>query len=110
MGQDLEEWAHVENLAYPDDTPTFIIAPPGRSRWRAAGIAEKAKSKGRRLAAVIQNNDDELAQMVDYVFPVVGAVREEFSPLVYHIGADLFSAYLTTALGRKIFQPDTPAF
>ena len=29
---------------------------------------------------------------------------------LYHIAADLFAAYLTGGLGRKIFQPDTPAF
>ena len=31
-GQDLEEWCHVERLAYPDAMPVFVIAPPGRSR------------------------------------------------------------------------------
>jgi glucosamine--fructose-6-phosphate aminotransferase (isomerizing) len=45
FGQDLEEWAHVENLAYPDDMPTFIIAPPGRSHWRAVKLAELAKQR-----------------------------------------------------------------
>ncbi len=110
VGQDLEEWAHVENLAYPDETPTFVIAPAGRSHWRAIGIVEKAKGKGRRVAAVVPEDDGEISGMVDYLFPVVGNVREEFSPLVYHIAADLFAAYLTGGLGRKIFQPDTPAF
>ncbi|MGL4650097.1 MAG: SIS domain-containing protein, partial [Caldilineaceae bacterium] len=31
IGQDLEEWSHVERFAYPDNTPLFVIAPPGRS-------------------------------------------------------------------------------
>ncbi len=110
VGQDLEEWAHVENLAYPDDAPTFIIAPAGRSHWRAVGIAERARSKGRRVTAVVQENDDDLRANADRLFPIIGAVREEFSPLVYHIPADLFAAYLTETLGRKIFQPDNPAF
>ena len=110
VGQDLEEWALVENLAYPDDTPTFVISPPGRSHWRALGIVERAKSKGRRVTAVVQNDCHEIAKKADYHFPIMGAVREEFSPLVYHIPTTLFAAYLTQALGRKIFQPDTPAF
>ena len=40
----------------------------------------------------------------------MGEVREAFSPLIYHIGADLFAAYLTVAFGRKVYQMDNPAF
>jgi glucosamine--fructose-6-phosphate aminotransferase (isomerizing) len=110
FGQDLEEWAHVENLAYPDDMPTFVIAPPGRSRWRAVKLAETAKERGRRVVAVVRDGDEEIARHADFVFPVVGEVREAFSPLVYHIGPDLFAAYLTVAFGRKVYQMDNPAF
>jgi len=110
FGQDLEEWAHVENLAYPDDMPTFVIAPPGRSYWRAVKLAETAKQRGRRVVAVVREGDDEIAQHADFVLPVVGDVREAFSPLVYHIGPDLYAAHLTAALGRKVYQMDNPAF
>ncbi|KAA3646695.1 MAG: SIS domain-containing protein [Chloroflexi bacterium] len=110
FGQDLEEWAHVENLAYPDDMPTFVIAPPGRSHWRAAKLAETAKERGRRVVVVVQDGDDEIAKHADFVLPVMGEVREAFSPLVYHIGMDLFATYLTEAFGRKVFQTDNPAF
>jgi glutamine---fructose-6-phosphate transaminase (isomerizing) len=110
VGQDLEEWWHVERFALPSNMPTFIIAPPGRSYWRAVELAKAAKQMGRRLAAVVQDDDKEIAPLVDYVFPVVGQVREEFSPLVYHVAADLFASYLTDQLGRKLFQTDNPAF
>ena len=110
FGQDLEEWAHVENLAYPDDMPTFVIAPPGRSHWRAVKLAETAKQRGRRVVAVVSEGDREIAAHADFVLPVVGELREAFSPLVYHIGMDLFAAYLTEAFGRKVFQMDNPAF
>ncbi|HUF36991.1 MAG TPA: SIS domain-containing protein [Anaerolineales bacterium] len=110
FGQDLEEWAHVENLAYPDDMPTFVIAPPDRSRWRAIKLAETAKQRGRRVVAVVRDGDDEISRHADFVFPVMGDVREAFSPLIYHIGPDLFAAHLTAALGRKVFQTDNPAF
>ena len=36
MGQDLEEWWHVERFAYPLDMPVFLIAPPGRSALAGA--------------------------------------------------------------------------
>jgi glucosamine--fructose-6-phosphate aminotransferase (isomerizing) len=108
MGQDLEEWAHVENLAYPDETPTFVIAPPGKGYWRAVELAKAAKEKGRLVIAVVNQNDQEVAAYADHVFPVIGDVREEFSPLIYHIAADLVAAYLTIELGRALFQTDRP--
>ncbi|MBA3943249.1 MAG: hypothetical protein H0X37_01650 [Herpetosiphonaceae bacterium] len=45
---------------------------------------------------------------VAWVFPVIGDVREEFSPLVYHIGADLFASFVAEDLGRMLFQSDDP--
>jgi len=108
MGQDLEEWAHVERFAYPDDIPTFIIAPPGKGYWRAVDLAKSAKSLGRRVVAIVNEKDTEIAPLADFVLPVAGQVREEFSPLVYHIAADLFASYLASTLGRMLFQTDRP--
>lgn len=110
VGQDLEEWWHVEKFAFPKDMPTFIVAPPGRSYWRAVELAKTAREMGRRIAAVVKDDDKEIAPLADFVFPVVGEVREEFSPLVYHVAADLYAAYLTENLGRKLFQTDNPGF
>lgn len=107
IGQDLEEWAHVERFIYPDEMPTFIIAPPGRSYGRAADLARQAKGMGRRIIAVVDSNDTEIASLADFVFPIVGNVREEFSPMVYHLPSNLFASHLATALGRKLFQTDT---
>jgi len=108
IAQDLEEWAHVENLAYPDDTPTFLIAPPGKGYWRAIELAKAAKEKGRRIVAVVKEDDEDVSQYADYLLPVIGDVREEFSPFIYHVAADLFAAYLTMELGRSLFQTDRP--
>lgn len=109
MGQDLEEWAHVERFAYPSDTPTIIIAPPGRGYWRAAELAMTAKELGRRVIAVVKEDDKEVTQFADMVLPVVGNVREEFSPLVYHVFANLFASFVAEGLGRMLFQTDNPA-
>ncbi len=106
IGQDLEEWAHVERFAYPDDMPVVLIAPPGRSHWRAVKLAEQIKSLGRRLGVVVQDGDTEITRHADYVFPVMGEVREEFSPLVYHFPSNFFAAYLAGNLGRMPFQSD----
>lgn len=104
MGQDLEEWWHVERFCYPDELPVFVIAPPGKGYWRAVELAKTAKSLGRKLVAVVNEQDQEIAGLADYVFPVAGEVREEFSPLVYHVPADLFACYLAEKQGKFLFQ------
>jgi glucosamine--fructose-6-phosphate aminotransferase (isomerizing) len=108
VGQDLEEWSHVERFTYPDNTPVFIIAPPGKGYWKAVELAKTAKDLGRRIVAVVQKDDEEVAQYAQFILPVVGSVREEFSPLVYHIAADLFASFLTRDLNRNPFQMNRP--
>ena len=111
VGQDLEEWAHVERYAHPHDLkdmPMVVIAPPGRSAWRAAPLAELGKKLGRRVAVAAMDGDREIARHADFMFPVMGEVREAFSPLVYHLVFNYFASYLTTALGRMCFRTDRP--
>jgi len=108
MGQDLEEWAHVERFAYPSDTPTFIIAPPGRGYWRAVDLAKTARDLGRRVVVICKEGDKEIGQYADLVIPVVGDVREEFSPLVYHVYSNLLASHIAELWGRMLFQTDNP--
>lgn len=110
MGQDLEEWSHVEFFAYPGDMPTFLIAPPGRSFWRALEIAEMVKSYGHKLIVITSEIENEITKYADYVLPVSHSISEELSPLVYHIGADFFAYYLTKFLGRNPFRSDDLEF
>jgi glucosamine--fructose-6-phosphate aminotransferase (isomerizing) len=107
-GQDLEEWCHVESLAYPDDMPVFVIAPPGRSYWRAVGLAAAARRQGRLVMAVTPDGDTEVTEHATAHLPVRGQVREEFSPLLYHIFAGYVASYLAERLQRLPFQADRP--
>jgi len=108
MGQDLEEWWHVERFAYPLDMPVFVIAPPGRSHWRAGDLAAMARALGRRVIAVTHKDDTEVTRHAHAVLPVHGETREEFSPLLYHLFASYVASYLATRLGRAPFQSDRP--
>jgi len=107
-GQDLEEWCHVESLAYPDAMPVFVIAPPGRSRHRAAALAALARQQGRQVIAVTDAQDTGVAAHASAVLPVQGRTREEFSPLLYHIFAGYVASHLARQLGRLPFQADRP--
>ena len=108
MGQDLEEWWHVERFAYPVDMPVFVIAPPGRSHWRASDLAATARGLGRRIIAVTHTDDTEVSRHAHVVLPVQGKVREEFSPLVYHLFASYVAAAVAERLERSLFQSDRP--
>jgi glucosamine--fructose-6-phosphate aminotransferase (isomerizing) len=109
MGQDLEEWWHVERFAYPLDMPVFVIAPPGRSYWRAGDLAATARALGRRVIAVTHRDDTEVTRHAHFVLPVHGEVREEFSPVLYHLFASYAASYAAERLGRSLFQSDRPA-
>jgi glucosamine--fructose-6-phosphate aminotransferase (isomerizing) len=108
LGQDLEEWWHVERFAYPVDMPIFVIAPPGRSYWRAGDLAATARALGRRVIAVTHKDDTEVTCHAHTVLPVHGEAREEFSPLLYHLFASYVASYVATRLGRSLFQTDRP--
>ncbi|MEU0034987.1 SIS domain-containing protein [Streptomyces sp. NPDC006333] len=103
-GQDLEEWHHVERFAAPHDMPVFVIAPPGRSYWRAVEIAAKAEELGRRVVAVTHRDDVEVARHAGAVLPVAVRSREEFSPLLYHVFAGLLACRTAQRLGRTPFR------
>jgi glucosamine--fructose-6-phosphate aminotransferase (isomerizing) len=104
VAQDVEEWMHVERFCYPDDMPIFLIAPPGRSLTRVEEVARVAESQGRRIVAVVDAEDVHVAPHARFVLPVVGRVREEFSPLVYQVPGILVASALATALGRRPFR------
>ncbi len=108
MGQDLEEWWHVERFAYPVDMPVFVIAPPGRSHWRAQSVAATARGLGRRVIVVAHRDDTQVTRHAHIVLPVHGEVREEFSPLLYHLFASYVAAHVAERLDRCPFQSDRP--
>jgi glucosamine--fructose-6-phosphate aminotransferase (isomerizing) len=107
VGQDLEEWWHVERFAYPTDMPVFVIAPPGRSHARASEFAMTANRLGRRVIAVVHEKDSEIGRHARVVLPVRGEVREEFSPLLYHLFAGYVASHVARNLGRLLFQSGT---
>jgi glucosamine--fructose-6-phosphate aminotransferase (isomerizing) len=107
--QDLEEWAHVERFAYPLDYPVFLVAPPGKAHWRALELAKGVKMLGHPLMAVVSAEDEAIAELADWVFPVQAEPREAFSPLLYYIAGTTFAYYLTKELGRCMFMTDNDA-
>jgi glucosamine--fructose-6-phosphate aminotransferase (isomerizing) len=104
-GQDTEEWAHLQYFVNDDPaTPTFIISPGGRGHSRAAELIEPLKRIGRTVVAVVPQGDSAIAGGADWVLPVVGEVPEIFSPIVYAVAGELFSAHLSEIIGEPPFR------
>lgn len=104
VGQDLEEWAHVEGLAYPLDFPVYMVAPSGKGYWRAEKLATLVTALGHPLILVGQRDESHIKTKASYFFPLDTKVREAFSPLITHIPASLFAYFLAEEAGRLPFM------
>jgi glucosamine--fructose-6-phosphate aminotransferase (isomerizing) len=105
MGQDTEEWAHLQYFVNVDPgTPTFLISPNRRGHGRAAELAEVMRRIGRTVVAVVPEGEDAISSRANWTLPVVGEVSEIFSPMVYPVAGELFSAYLSEAVGEPPFR------
>ncbi len=104
VGQDVEEWTHLQYFGREPRTPTFVIDAGGRSSSRAHEAAVAARTIGRRVAAVVPHGEQEISSQADVVLAVHGAVREAFSPLLYCLPGMLFADYRSQVLGESYFR------
>ncbi|MBV7327209.1 SIS domain-containing protein [Chloroflexi bacterium TSY] len=111
MGQESEEWAHLQYFVNVDtDTPTFLISPGGRGHARVGELVEAVNRVGRTTIAVVPDGDDVVAPGAEWVLPVVGEVSELFSPMIYPIASELFAAHLADLVGEPFFRNFSDAY
>lgn len=105
IGQDLEEWAHLEYFARQPDTPLFIVGAAGWDEDRAMEIATAAKAIGRRVA-IVAPLASHLArsQTMDALLPFAEPSRECFSPLLSSIPLALFASQRAALLDEAYFR------
>ncbi|MFN8593377.1 MAG: hypothetical protein U0031_18120 [Thermomicrobiales bacterium] len=68
------------------------------------------KQVGRTVVGVVPAGEEEITKISDWVLPVVGGVSEMFSPMVYPVAGELFSAYLSEAIGEPPFRQFSGAY
>ena len=103
LGQDVEEWAHLQYFAKKVGTPTFIISAGDRDLSRAEEIGVAAKQIGRQLAVISPKSASNLIASADFHFPIP-QVEEMFSPLITAIPGELFAAYLAEEKKEPYFR------
>ncbi len=104
LGQDMEEWAHLQYFAKKVSTPTFILTAADRDATRAQEILTAANTLGRRTAVVAPGSASSLLSNADAKFPIADGVREMFSPVITAIPTSLFAAYRAEVLDEPYFR------
>jgi glucosamine--fructose-6-phosphate aminotransferase (isomerizing) len=110
-GQDSEEWAHLQYFITAEaQTPTFFFAPADQGQDRLLELMEPMRRTGRLIVAVTPAADTRFKDLADWQLPIAGEVAPLFSPLVYPLAAELFSAHLAEVLGVQYFGKANPAY
>jgi glucosamine--fructose-6-phosphate aminotransferase (isomerizing) len=104
LGQDTEEWGHLQYFARQADTPTFLISAGDRDLSRMTEIAVAARQVGRRVAAVVPASASSITASAHSVLPLAEGVREMFAPVISAIPGSLFAAYRSDAIGEPFFR------
>lgn len=111
MGQESEEWAHLQYFsAVESATPTFLISPGYRGHNRVGELMEPLKNLGRTTIAIVPEGDQVVAPHANWVLPVIGNVPEIFTPMVYPVATELFAAHLADVLGEPFFRTNNEAY
>ncbi len=105
LGQDLEEWAHLQFFAREEDTPTIVISGGPSDQDRAIEVALAAKTIGRRLAVVSPPGSQVARSVGDDVklFPTL-PIRECFSPLMTCIPGMLLASERADLIDEPYFR------
>ncbi len=91
VGQQMEEWAHIQYFFTNDNTLTFVIAPPGKSVDRAQEQMYAIKAMGSKCIAICDPEDVLTSSEADFVAPVYGDVDEILSPILYCVPTEVFA-------------------
>jgi glucosamine--fructose-6-phosphate aminotransferase (isomerizing) len=107
LGQDMEEWAHLQYFAHQPDTPTFLISAGQRDASRIPEICTAAKRIGRRVAAIVPaHQTTQLAPTADIILPIIHdrPIPELFWTILGVIPGSLFAAYRSLMLNEPPFR------
>lgn len=105
IGQDMEEWAHLQYFAKANKTPTLLISGGKRDEGRTYEIATAAAAIGRRVA-IICFEDSALVQFLqaEFKFIIPGKQQECFSPLTLCLPGIMLADYRAQLTGEPYFR------
>jgi glucosamine--fructose-6-phosphate aminotransferase (isomerizing) len=106
MGQELEEWAHIQFFLKAPRLPTLLIAPPGRCFDRALELAAVIQDLTDLSVTIGAYNESTLKNRASHYFAIYGRVDEALSPLLTSMPAELLACHLAYVGEERFFRAD----
>jgi len=104
IGQDLEEWAHLQYFARNVSTPTFVISAGERDGTRAVEVVTAAQMIGRRVAVISPQEKLSMFPMDVVKIPIANSVREMFQSILTILPGSMLAAYRAETLSQTYFR------
>ncbi|MBN1475912.1 SIS domain-containing protein [Candidatus Sumerlaeota bacterium] len=96
---ELEEWAHSGFFLTEPTTPLLLLAPAGRSLFRAKEIIQAAVAMGASVIAVVPDDRDAAWEKAVHVIAIPGDVDELLSPLPLALSVQMLALHAARRLG-----------
>jgi glutamine---fructose-6-phosphate transaminase (isomerizing) len=106
IGQDLEEWAHIQFFLKTPRLPTLVIAPPGRCSDRVLELAGMIQGLSGLSTVVGAHDEAALKERAGHYFGIYGRVDEALSPLLTSMPAELLACHLAYVSEERFFRAD----
>jgi len=106
IGQDLEEWAHIQFFLRTPRLPTILIAPPGRCFDRALELAEVIQGVSGLATVVGSHAERTLEPHAAHYFGIHGGADEALSPLLTSMPVELLACHLAYVVEERFFRAD----
>jgi glutamine---fructose-6-phosphate transaminase (isomerizing) len=106
IGQDLEEWAHIQFFLKAPHLPTLLIAPPGRCFDRALELVGMIQGLSGLSTVVGAHDENALKDQAAHYFGIYGRVDEALSPLLTSMPAELLACHLAYVSEEPFFRAD----
>lgn len=106
-GQDTEEWAHIQHYENVRPAmPTFLFCSGHRGHDHVLHLIPHIKNTGRTIIGVLSERCSTDHTALDHLLTIKGDTPEFFTPLVYPVLPELFSALIAEKLGVAFFRKD----
>jgi glutamine---fructose-6-phosphate transaminase (isomerizing) len=106
IGQDLEEWAHIQFFLKAPHLPTLLIAPPGRCFDRVLELVGVIQGLSGRSTVIGPRDETALKDQAAHYFELYGRVDEALSPLLTSMPAELLACHLAYVGNERFFRAD----
>lgn len=103
-GYPAAEMKHGPIALIDENMPVVIIATKTGHYEKVVSNAQEIKARSGQIIAVVNQGDQEVRKIADYVIEIPNS-SEEFSPILAAIPLQLLSYYIAVKLGKNVDQP-----